>query len=232
MDCRRAEGTKHHPTTGYSRIDREANASVSIPCNVDRRCTVECPLSTFSRVTVGTELRNPLRSRLVVRGGASPSTVFYRLLPSSTVKSLPEEPNHRAPRAIRHFRFLSRAQEAVPDAGIDRVPVVRPIAPHRRVHVGQAGVDARVLLGVDAEAPRADARDGRRVGARTITDDEGAQRRVARRVAEALAPAPAETDDADPIAPRRLERLDVRHGRVEVQGQRVGIEPADEAPRF
>src|SRR2546426_3250690 len=115
-------------------------------------------------------------------------------------------------------------QEAVPDAGIDGVAVGLVVRPDRRVHVGEARVDARVVLRVDAESLGPNARNRYGVGARPVADDERPERRVVRGIAEALTAAPAEADDAHPVRPGRLETLHVRHGRIEILRDRVGRE--------
>ena len=116
----------------------------------------------------------------------------------------------------------------MPDAGIDGVAVGLVVRPDRRVHVGPARVDAGVVLRVDAESLRTNARNRYGVGARPVAHDERPERRVVRGIAEALAAAPAEADDPHPVGPGRLETLHVRHGRVEVLRDRVGGERRDE----
>src|SRR6266480_5264100 len=94
-------------------------------------------------------------------------------MPLPPFQILPEEPYHGAPRRIRDLGLLARAQETVSHAGIDRVWVVLPRRLHRGGRVRETRVDARVVLGVDAEPPSADARHVRRVRGGTVTDDEG-----------------------------------------------------------
>src|SRR5438132_1173676 len=144
------------------------------------------------------------------------------------LQTLPEESHDRLPRAVRDFRLFTGAQETVADAGIHGIAVALVVRADRRVHVGQAGVDARVVLGVDTESLGADARDGQGVGTRSEAHNERAEGRVVGGVTEALAAAPAETNDAHPVAPGRLDPLDVRQGRVEILRDRVGVEPRDE----
>src|SRR5207245_10935461 len=97
-----------------------------------------------------------------------------------------EEPNHVPPRAVRDFRVFTGPQEAMADAGIHGVAVALVVRADRRVHVGQAGVDARVILRVDAEPLGTEAGHGRGVGAGPGADDEGSEGWVVGRIAEAL----------------------------------------------
>src|SRR5439155_15178042 len=164
-----------------------------------------------------------------------PSAAPCRPLPPlavlSALQTLPEEPDHVAPRAVRDLGPLARAQEPVADAGMDRVVVALVVGPDRRVHIRQPGIDARVVLGVHAQAAGADAGHGERLGAGAVADDEARERGVVRGVAEALAAAPAEPDHADAVGPRRLQAPYVRHRGVEILSDRVGGEPRDELAR-
>src|SRR5439155_1690583 len=96
--------------------------------------------------------------------------------------------------------------------------------------VGPARVDAGVVLRVDAESLRTNARNRYGVGARPVAHDERPERRVVRGIAEALAAAPAEADDPHPVGPGRLETLHVRHGRVEGGGGRWRLGKANSTP--
>src|SRR6266511_2655296 len=110
----------------------------------------------------------------------------------------------------------------MPHAGIDRVLIVLPGLLHRRGHVRQPGVDARVVLGVHAEALGADAGDLFGPWARPVADDECLERGIVRRVPETLAAAPAEPDHADRVPTYGLDRLEVALRRVEVGRHLIG----------
>src|SRR5204863_7628877 len=132
-------------------------------------------------------------------GPPLPPTRRRTASPSFLLQLRPEERDHRMPRAVGHLRPLTRPQEAVPHAGIDRVLIVLPRLLHRGGHLRQPRVDARVVFGVHPEALGADAGDVCDWWVRPVADDECLEGRVVRRVAEALAPAPAKPDHTDRV---------------------------------
>src|SRR5207245_6756698 len=160
-----------------------------------------------------TDRERPARGK---RAGAAEGARIPQGRPSAALvfQTLPEEPEDRLPRTIRDFRLFTGPQEAVADAGIYGVAVGLVVSPDRRVHVAQTGVDAGVVLGVDAEPLRTDAGDGHGVGARPVADDERPDRGGVGGIAEALHAAPADADNAHQVGTGRLDALTVRDGRV------------------
>src|SRR2546423_7931055 len=139
------------------------------------------------------------------RGAPSVARLPYRSPAPLALQLRAEEADHRAPRAVGHFRFFPRPQESVPDSRIHRVRIVLPRGPHGGRGIWQAGIDARIVLRVHAEALGADLPHIGRVGARTVTHHEGLELGRVGRVPEALTAAPTEADDADLTRPHGLQ---------------------------
>src|SRR5207244_2748457 len=147
------------------------------------------------------------------------------------LKICSKEPHDRLPRAVSNLRLFARPEEAVAHAGIDVVAVLLVVGPDRRVHVGETRVDARVVLGVDAEPGRPEAGDRHRVRAGAVAHHERPQRWVVRRVAETLPTAPTEADHPHAIRSGRLEPLYVCDRRVGYLCDRFGVEGRNELAR-